>query len=279
MKDSKKIALIDLEKVIKEKNPRLFKLLPRIILRYLKKIIHQDDLNRLIRETEEAYGHDFVRQALTHFEIKVKSQGLENIPTHGGCIVVCNHPLGGIDGIAVMNEVGKVRTDLKALVNDLLMNLTNLQALLIPTNKHGKNAIENSRRIDENYASDECIIVFPAGLVSRKQNRKTEDLEWQKSIITKAIKYKQPIIPVFIEAANSSFFYNLARYRKKAGIKTNLEMLYLVDEVYKQKGKTLKITVGKEIEYKRFTKEFTPLEWAQKVKEQVYALRSETDKL
>ncbi len=279
MRDSKQIELIDLDRVIREKNPRLFKFLPRIALRYLRKVIHQDDLNRLINETEGVYDHEFVSQALTHFEIEIESEGLENIPPQEACIVVCNHPLGGIDGIAVMNEVGKVRKDLKALVNDLLMNLTNLQDLLIPINKHGKNAIDNIKRIDKNYASGECIIVFPAGLVSRKQKGEIKDLEWHKSFITKAIKYKQPIIPVFIEAANSSFFYNLAYYRKKVRIKANLEMLYLVDEVYKQKGKKLKITIGKAIQYKSFTKEFTHLEWAQKVKQQVYALSSNSSNL
>lgn len=273
MKHTKEIHQIDLEKIIRNKNPKILKIVPKFILRYIKKIIHQDELNRLLMETKESYGLDFIKDALNHFQIKVISEGSENIPQNGGCIVVCNHPLGGIDGIAVMNEVGKVRPDMKAMVNDLLMNLENLNHMMIPVNKHGKNAIQNIRDIDTVYASGECIIIFPAGLVSRKQHGHVSDLEWKKGFISKALKYKLNIIPVFIEAGNSSFFYNLASFRKKIGIKTNIEMFYLVDEVYKQKGKTIKIKIGKAIPHSLFTKAQTQYEWAQKVKNHVYKLK------
>ena len=272
--DVKASQEIDLEKIIESKSPHLLKVLPKFILSYLKRIIHQDDLNRLLRQTENLYGIDFVNESLRHFEIQVKCTGFENIPKQGGCIVVCNHPLGGIDGIAIMHEVGKRRSDLKAMVNDLLMNLQNLSHLMIPVNKHGKNAIQYLRDIDIVYASGNCVIIFPAGLVSRKQNGRVSDLEWKKGFISKAIKYKMSVIPVYIEAKNSSFFYNLALLRKKIGVKTNIEMFYLVDEVYKQKGKTIKMKVGKAIDYTTFTKAHSQHEWAQKVKDHVYKLQN-----
>lgn len=274
--DVKASQEIDLEKIIESKSPHLLKVLPKFILSYLKRIIHQDDLNRLLRQTENLYGIDFVNESLRHFEIQVKCTGFENIPKQGGCIVVCNHPLGGIDGIAIMHEVGKRRSDLKAMVNDLLMNLHNLSELLIPVNKHGKNAVQNIRRIDESYASGECIIVFPAGLVSRKQQNQIKDLEWKKGFISKAIKYELDVIPVYIDAKNSSFFYNLASFRKKLRIRTNLEMLFLVDEVYKQRGKTILLKIGNPISYKTFTKNHSQLDWAQKVKEHVYTFKEGT---
>lgn len=213
-----------------------------------------------------------MRTALDNFEITVSSKGTENIPESGGCIIVCNHPLGGIDGIAVMHEIGKKRPDMKALVNDILMNLENISHLLIPINKHAKNVPEHLRNIDRAYASDECIIVFPAGLVSRRQKGKIKDLEWKKGFITKAIKYKRNIIPVHIEARNSDFFYNLAAIRKNLGIKTNIEMLYLLDEVYKQKGKHIKLTIGNPIPYTQFSKSNPANYWAEKVREHVYEL-------
>lgn len=270
---------IDLEKVIRDKNPRLLKVLPRFILRYLKKIIHQEEFNSFLELTKNDYEHEFIRAALDYFQIEVLSIGRENIPEKGGCIVVCNHPLGGIDGIAVMNEVGKVRKDIKALVNDLLMNLENLSTLLIPINKHGKNMTENLKRIDRVYASDECLIIFPAGMVSRKQNGIVKDLDWKKSVVTKAVKYQHDIIPVYVEARNSNFFYNLGLIRKKLRVKANLEMFYLVDEVYKQKGKTIRLTIGRPIPYSLFTKELTAQQWTNKLKEHVYGLKTNSNQL
>ncbi len=263
---------IDLEEVIRSKNPRLLKMLPGFVLSYIKRIIHQDEFNEYLELTKDIYAHDFIRETLKNFQIQVISEGTENIPEQGGCIIACNHPLGGIDGIAVMNEVGTRRKDIKAMVNDIIMNLENLSSLLIPINKHAKNLAENVKRIDQAYASDECIIVFPAGLVSRRQKGKIKDLEWKKSFITKAIKYKRNVIPVHIAARNSNFFYNLAAFRKMIGIKSNIEMFYLVDEVFKQKGKFIKLTIGKPIPHTTFTKDHNDLYWAGKVKEIVYEL-------
>jgi putative hemolysin len=268
---------INVEEVIKLKNPKLLKVLPRFAINYIKKIIHQREMNQLLAETEFDFELDFIKKALIHFQFKIESIGLENIPKKGSCIIACNHPLGGLDGIAVMNEVGKVRADMKALVNDILMNLKNLSTLLIPINKQGKNSIENSRRINNAYLSDECLILFPAGLVSRKQKGQIKDLEWQKSFVTKAIKFKQDIIPVYVEAKNSNFFYNLALIRKKIGLKINLEMFFLVDEVYKQKGKKIRITFGKPISYTQFTADKSHSEWANEMKNHVYNLGSKFD--
>lgn len=274
MTSEKNIPQIDVEKIINDKNPRLLKFLPGPILRYIKRVVHQEEFNEFIQQTKNDYDHDFVRSAIKTFQVNVSSTGLENIPELGGCIIAGNHPLGGLDGIAVMHEVGKRRKDIKALVNDILMSLKNLNHLLIPINKHGKNAIESIRQIDQCYASDECIIVFPAGLVSRKQNGEVKDLDWKKSFITRAVKYKRNIIPVYVEARNSNFFYNLALFRKKIGIKANIEMFYLVDEAYKQNGKSIKLTFGSPIPYTTFTKEHTDLYWAEKVKEHVYNFKA-----
>jgi len=266
------IKQIHLEKIIAAKNPRLLKLLPPPLLSYIKRIVHQTEFNQFLQLTKNHHNHDFVIETLKIFDINVFSQGLENIPTHGGCIIACNHPLGGIDGIAVMKEVATVRKDQKALVNDILMNLENLSSLLIPVNKHGKNAIESVKRIDNAYASGECVIVFPAGLVSRRKSGVIKDLEWKKSFITKAIKYQLPVIPLHVDARNSNFFYNLASLRRIIGLKTNIEMFFLVDEVFKQKGKYIKLNIGKPIPYTHFSKNKPDTHWAQYVKEQVYKL-------
>ncbi len=273
MTEEKKIPQIDISEIIRSKNPKLLKVLPGFVLNYLKKILHQEDVNQFLQQHHGEYGLNFVRAIIRDFGITVSSSGLENIPKNGGCIVASNHPLGGLDAIPLMDEISKVRKDLKFLVNDILLTLENLRPVFVPINKHGKNAVETIHRITETYASDQCTLIFPAGLVSRKQGSVIKDLDWHKSFITQAVRHKRNVIPVFIDAFNSAFFYNLAFWRKRLGIPVNIEMLYLVNEMYKQKNKSITIIFGKAIPYTTFTKEHTDKHWAQEVKSRVYSLQ------
>jgi putative hemolysin len=262
---------IDLERVIAAKNPGLVKMLPGFVLSYLKRVIHQDELNKEIWENRNTFGIDFASKMLEAFGAKVQLKGIENLPTSGKQLIAANHPLGGLDGIALMSEVGKVRRDFLFPVNDLLMNLPNLKSLFIPVNKHGSNA-DNIRIFNETFDSDVLLLYFPAGLVSRKTKGEIMDLEWKKTFLTKSIKYKRDIIPVHISGHNTNFFYALANWRKRLGIKANIEMLYLVDEMYKQKDKIINITFGDLIPIETFDKRHTHAEWAQILKAHVYAL-------
>jgi putative hemolysin len=266
--------LIDLEKVISGKNPRLLKVLPRFIIRYLKRVIHQDDVNQVIRENHHLYGWDFLDVILRSFGVNIHVSGLDNLSKHGRWTIAANHPLGGIDGMALMWVTGKVRPDIVFPVNDLLMYIDNLKSLFIPINKHGSNA-GNARLIDDTYASDKAVLYFPAGLCSRKQHGRILDLEWKKSFITKTRIHKRDIVPTYIEGRNSNWFYNLAKFRSKLGIKVNIEMLYLVDEMFKQKNKDITIVIGKPIPYTVFDKRYTDLAWARKLKDHVYKLRTD----
>ncbi len=262
---------LDLESVLANKNPRLLRILPRFVLNYLKKVIHQDDLNEIIRVNHDKEGLDFLEACLTGFGVNIVFHGLENIPAKGRWTVASNHPLGGLDGMALMWVVGKVRKDIVFPVNDLLMNIPNLTGLFIPINKVGSNA-GNVRIIDSTFASDKAMLYFPAGLCSRKQKNTICDLEWKKSFITRSRSHKRDIIPCFINGRNSGWFYNLARIRAFLGIKANIEMLYLVDEMFRQRDKEIAITFGKPISYTIFDKKKTDLAWAQKLKNHVYDL-------
>ena len=266
-----KPALIDLDQVIKQKSPTLRRLLPGFVMRYLKRIIHQDELNYYMTEYAHLKGAAFIDGVLADMNTKLDLVALENIPRTDKCIIASNHPLGGLDGMALMLAVSRARKDIVFPVNDLLMNVKNLEPLFIPINKHGSNA-ENIRIINDTFASDKVVCYFPAGLVSRKRGRKIRDLEWKTTFITKAKRFKRDIIPTHINGRNTHFFYNLANFRKKAGIKANLEMLYLVDEFHKQKNKTLIITFGPKIPYITFDKRFTNAEWAELVKQYVYKM-------
>lgn len=274
--------LIDIEAVIASKNPRILKWIPGFVIRYLKRIVHQDDINGYIYRNRHLTGVPFVIAILSEFGVKVQVQHISNgvvnttnpleFLKQGRYIIASNHPLGGIDGMALMQEVGKVRPDIVFPVNDLLMNVPGLRPLFIPINKHGKNT-ENARIIDATFASDKLVLYFPAGLVSRKMAHSViRDLEWKPTFIKKAKKYHRDIIPVHIDGENSAWFYNLARWRKRLGIKANLEMLYLVDEMTKQFDKTLTITFGDPIPYTTFDKSKTEAQWAEDMKVRSYGL-------
>jgi putative hemolysin len=262
---------IDVEGILHKKNPKLERLVPGFLVRYLKKIIHQDEVNAMINGASEKYGLDFVDAIMKEYNITLDVAGAENVPVSGKVIVASNHPLGGIDGIGLMQALGRIRRDILFPVNDILLFLENLKPLFIPINKHGSNA-ENIRLFNETFASDSLICYFPFGLVSRRINGKIEDLEWKKTFITKARSSKRDIIPTHISGRNSNFFYNLSSFRKKIGIRANLEMLYLSDEFFKQKGSTMRITFGKPIPWQTFDKRFTDAEWAEKLRKFAYEL-------
>jgi len=261
--------LIDIENVVGKKNPKLRKWLPGFVFAYLKRVVHQEEINTFIAENRQKYGVEFAEAIIEMFQINLVIKGIENLPENGRYIVVSNHPLGGLDGIGLIVAVSKVRKDILFPVNDLLMNLNNLEDLFIPVNKHGSNK-ENIKLFEESFASDNVILYFPAGLCSRKQKGVICDLEWKKTIIAKARQHKRDIIPTYFEGRNRNFFYNLSNFRKKLGIKANIEMLYLVDEMYRQKGQTHTVRFGKPIPYTSFTRDKKDNEWADLLKKHIY---------
>jgi putative hemolysin len=265
--------LIDVEKVFLTKSPGIAKRIPQFIFNYLKRVVHQDDLNDAINRFSDLKGLAFNRSILDHMGVNITYEGRENLQPEGRFIIASNHPLGGLDGMALMKVAGEVRPEVIFPVNDLLMNIPNMLPLFIPINKHGSNS-QNVTLMNDTFATDKAILYFPAGLCSRKQHGKIMDLEWKKTFITKARTYKRDIIPVHINGRNTDWFYNLAIWRKRLGIKANIEMLYLVDEIYKQNNKNIHIIFGKPISWTVFDNQFPDIVWAQKVKQHVYNLES-----
>ena len=263
---------IDLRKAIGDKNPRLLRMLPGFVIRYLERTIHQDELNEIIRLYGHMNGVDFVRHALEFMQVSYETYGLENIPEKGRFIFVSNHPLGGLDGLVFMKVIGDLFPEIRFPVNDLLLNIPGLNAIFLPINKHGSQSREAVRAIEKAYASDAQILYFPAGLCSRKIGGKILDLKWQKNFIGKAVQHKRDVVPVFFSGRNSNFFYNLSNLRIRLGIKANIEMIYLPDEMFKQKNKKLALIAGEPIPYTVFDKSRKPAEWAEYVRERVYEL-------
>ena len=269
---SKKEKLIDLEEVIRKKSERLAKLMPGFALNYMRRIVHEDDLNDFIARNEKKWGLDFIYAIMDEFGVNLKLVGEERIPKTGRYLMASNHPLGGLDGIAFMTAISKVRTDFIFPVNDILLSIDNMAEFFIPINKHGSNA-DNVRMFNETFASEKLLLYFPAGLVSRKKHGMIRDLEWKKTFITKAKQHKRDVIPVYMDGKNSNFFYNLANFRTRLGIKANLEMFYLVNETYKQYDKIMHIVIGDPISWETFDRSKSDLEWAAMVRDKVYELK------
>ena len=265
---------IDIDRVLRDKAPNYYKRIPRFFINWLKRTVHQDDINGILERNQGLVGADFMQALVDNeFQVTLHAKGEENIPETGKFIFASNHPLGGLDGICLSALLGgKYKGKIKYLVNDVLYYIEPLKPIFVPINKYGAQAKASAKAINEAYASDNQIITFPAGLCSRKINGKITDLEWMKNFIIKAVEFQRDVIPVHFEGRNSNFFYNLANLRKASGLKFNAELIYLPDEMFKNKEETFTITFGKPIPWQTFNKTKSPAEWAQFVKKRVYAL-------
>lgn len=262
---------IDIDKILKEKAPTLKKWLPRFLLNWLKRKLHVDEINQIMHEIKDYHGIDFNNQCIEKLGAKVVSRHSHFIPKEGGIILAANHPLGGLDGMAFVKAIGEVRPDIHFVVNDVLKNLKNYGDVFIGINKIKSTSPTSLRTIESVLVTDEAVGFFPAGLVSRKQNGLIRDLEWKKSFVTQAIDHKRQIVPVFIEGENSKFFYRFANFRKKIGIKANLEMLFLPDEMFKQKGHTIKVHFGKAFDAAILDNRMSHKAWAAHIKQYIYS--------
>ena len=242
---------------------------------YATRQLHRHDaVNRKYMQTEEDMALvKTVRGGLEFLDANIVVKGEENLPKEGLYTFVSNHPLGGQDGVALGYILGSFYNGkVKYMVNDLLMNLQGLAPLCIPINKTGKQAKDFPRMVEAGFASDDQLIMFPAGLCSRRQNGVIRDLDWKKTFVVKSVQAHRDVVPIHFEGRNSNFFYNLANICKFLGIKVNIAMLYLADEMLKNRHKTFTVTIGKPISWQTFDKSKTPTEWAAYVKDIVYKL-------
>lgn len=267
---------IDVKKLIAQKNPKALKWIPGFVIKYLERILHQDGVNEFMWDNRNANGHDFCDACMKKFNITIHLHQEENIPPlTESCIFAANHPLGGFDAVALISRLRHVRPDITFIVNDFLLNIHQLKDMFVGVNKVGKNAAESLQKVDDQFASDRATFIFPAGLVSRRNKGKIEDVFWRKTFINKSIKYQKPIIPVYIEGRLTNRFYNIASVRKFLGIKFNIEMLFLVDELWKQQDNIMHITFGKKIEASTFDESKSDIEWSEWVKNKAYSLASD----
>ena len=232
-------------------------------------------MNDVIYKNREKTGVPFINAVLDEWNVKVEVKGVENIPSSGRFIFASNHPIGGLDALAIFNMIYRFFPYVVSPSNELLNTIPNLRPLILGLNVFGKNTKETALKLNELFESDTQILIFPAGEVSRRKKGIISDPVWQKSFISKAIQYKRDIIPVFINGRNSNFFYNVANLRKFLGIKMYVETLLLPREMLNQRNSTITINIGKPIPYQTFTDKMTHLVWAAKVKEIVYSITAD----
>jgi len=264
---------IDVEKIFRTKNPRLARHIPGFVFRWIKKTLHESEINGFLREEKSTTGAAFACNILSAFGVHHDGDGHKYLPAEGGAIVAANHPLGGMDGMIILCQAARARQDVSFIVNDILLNLPQFNDVFIGVNKTGTKGREQLKKIEEVYASDRLVLIFPAGLCSRRNKGVVKDLEWNKAFISRAIKYQKPIIPTHVTGQNSNWFYKLANFRKCLGLKANIEMFYLADEMFKQKDKKIHVRFGQPIPHTVFDNRHSQHQWAQLLRDYVYTLR------
>ena len=266
---------IDIEKVLKDKMGAKAKFVPGFLVRWLKRIVHQDEINAFLWESRDKTGVEWLEACVSYLDIKLEIEGKENLPAANDkrlYTLVSNHPLGGQDGVALGAVIGRhFDGRFRYLVNDLLMNLPGLAPLCIPINKTGSQSRNFPAMVKAGFESNNHMLMFPAGLCSRRHNGLIRDIPWSKTFISKSVEYQRDIIPIHFSGQNSNFFYRLANFSDRF-LPFNLAMVFLADEMYKNVHKSFQIKIGKPIPWQTFDKSKSPQEWAQFVREQVYSL-------
>lgn len=267
---------IDINDILKSKMGSKAKYVPAPLVKWLKHIVHQDEVNKYLWDSRNLTGVEWLEDCMRYLDMTLDIVGKENLPDKNDgklYTFVSNHPLGGEDGVALGAVIGRhYDGKFRYLVNDLLMNLPGLAPLCIPINKTGSQSRSFPAMVESGFRSDNHMLMFPAGLCSRRINGKIHDLPWKKTFITKSVETHRDVVPIHFGGRNSDFFYALANICKALGIKFNIAMLFLVDEMYKNVHKSFRIAIGKPIPWQTFDKSRTPAQWAQYVQDEVYKL-------
>lgn len=275
MESLNKDLKVDLNAVIASKSEKLAKYTPKFLLAWLKKVIHQDELNEILRFSNGAIDVEFADKTLQWLNARgnVKFTDRDSLKPNGRYIFVSNHPLGGLDGLIMISVLGKIFGKIKFVVNDILLNIIPMRSLFVPVNKHGRMGKEYGIMIHDAYSSDAQILYFPAGLCSRLIKGEITDLKWQKNFLKQAKRYNRDIVPVYFEGRNSKFFYRLANIRKALGIKFNIEMIFLPDEMFRQKNSIFAVTIGKPVPIETIDSSRTLEQWCMEIRKMCYQLK------
>ena len=266
---------IDVGSILSSKLGAKAKWVPRSLVSWLKHIVHQDQVNAFLWESRDKVGTPWLEACVEYLQMTLQIEGKENLPAPDDgklYTFVSNHPLGGEDGVALGAIIGRhYDSRFRYLVNDLLMYLPGLAPLCIPINKTGKQSRSFPAMVKAGFESNNHMLMYPAGICSRRHHGVIRDIAWSKTFISKSVEYHRDVVPIHFGGRNSDFFYRLANFSDRF-LPFNLAMLFLVDEMYKNVGKTFRVAIGKPIPWQTFDHSRTPAQWAQYVQDVVYSL-------
>ena len=265
---------IDIGGILKEKAPRLARWIPRPVVSWLRRTVHEAEINYILEHYWSLPPQEFIRACFREWQITYSIEGLDKLDPKGRYLFASNHPFGGMDGMMLADKLIDRFGDARVVVNDLLMHLEPLRPLWIPVNKHGSQRSAYARKFDEEFFGELPILTFPAGLCSRSFGGRIADPEWKISFLKKAYSSQRQIVPVFVEGRLSNFFYRIYRFRKALGIRFNIEMLWLPDEMFSQKGKHFRIVVGDPIPVAELQSCGSLREQAEEVRKKAYFLEN-----
>lgn len=264
--------IIDIESIAKTKTD---KKIPKIVFWLIKKIICLKRINYIIEKYGEQHkGIAFAEKVLEELKIKTDIKGLENIPKDNKLVFVSNHPLGALEALAMGKHLNMMfEGKINFITNEILTYIPPLKDIFIPVTVGGNRQDRVKMEAIENlFVSDNHIILFPSGGISRRTNGKVQDPEWKKMFVTKARLYRRTIVPVFCSGQSSEFFLKFSNFRKKIGIKSNIELILFPREMFKYEGKKIDITVGKPISIDSLGRNKSDYAIAQDIREIVYGL-------
>lgn len=237
--------MIKLEDRLQQRYPEWFRgrraRVMRPLLRSLARWSRFDTIDGFLSESGHLSGFAFVAATCAHLQVdyRVDAADVQRIPATGRLLIVANHPSGARDAMALLDMVGRVRRDVKIVANDMLLLLEPLADLLLPVRILGGAAAADSlRAIDAALAQEQCVIVFPAGEVSRLGPKGVRDSRWRRGFLRFARRTATPVLPVRVQTRNSALFYGLSALYKPAST------ALLAREAYGRRNSPLRLRVG-----------------------------------
>lgn len=236
---------IDAKELIENSSNKWANKLPnfskQLLYKTINKVINADEINHFIAANTDKQNYEFIDELFEYLNFSYNVSNLDklNIPSEGRVICVANHPLGALDGLAILRSISEVRRDVLIVANDLLLNLDNLSDLFLPYNVFSMQAQkDNIKRIDKAIQDDKAVVFFPAAVVSRLTPKGVRDGKWSKGALKFALKHKAPILPIFVQAKNSINFYATSMINKK------LAMMLLPNEMFNKRNTSIALKFG-----------------------------------
>ena len=268
------VKYIDIKRVLAGSGSKRLSSLPDFITGIIARIICQDEMNRIMNKYRDKIGKEFLPAVIDELQVNIEVTGIENLPENGRCFFVANHPFGILDGLILTRIITRKYGSVKAIANEAFLYVPQLRPFIAAVNVFEGSSRDYLQALEEVYQQDVPISHFPSGEVSRRYHGKFQDCDWQKSFITKSISSRRDVVPIRFEGRNSNLFFFIYIFRNFFGIKANIELILLPSELFRKKGRTVRVIVGKPIPWETFDKTHSHFEWAQRVKGVVYALKS-----